>query len=515
MSFSSSFLIAFLLVLSAALPLRAQTEPAAPDQGASARVRSQSPEQAELGKLTVENQLSDQKNQKKLKDLNGERDALIAQYELDVQKQKARMRDLESELSRVATENKLSAEKQLKAVTALQEQLEKAALENKLADEKRRAEIEALETRYQKTLMQNKLMAELSASLLFKQNEELQKLNLENKITEENNRKAMLLISQKLDALRAGNDLKAEQQRELALADSKERNDIDLDMKRLDLAERRLKLEKMTMDSRMDQLRSDLEMRGRKEEWKKEANKDPVYLAQPFANKKLVISDRRISLNGPIFTGVADYVSERIHYYNNISTSPVFIVIDRSPGGSVMEGYRILKAMQASRAPVYVVVKSFAASMAAAITTLADKSYVYPNAIILHHQMSTVNWGNMTQLKEQLELAREWERRLAVPVAKKMGVTLDDFRRKMYEKNSDGDWEEFGDKAVDYHWATSVVDEIEETGFTKNPDAAESQARPAFTFEEKKDEKGQRYVSLPRLEPFDFYYIYNPDRYYR
>ena len=33
--------------------------------------------------------------------------------------------------------------------------------------------------------------------------------------------------------------------------------------------------------------------------------------------------------------------------------------------------------------------------------------------------------------------------------------------------------------------------------------------------EEKIDEKGQRYVSLPRLDPFDLYYIYNPDRYYR
>ena len=129
--------------------------------------------------------------------------------------------------------------------------------------------------------------------------------------------------------------------------------------------------------------------------------------------------------------------------------------------------------------------------------------------------MSTMNWGNMTQLKEQLELAREWERRLHVPVAKKMGVTLDDFRKKMYEKNSDGDWEEFGDKAVAYHWATGVVDEIEETGFTKNPDDAQTQAKPAFTLDEKTDGKGQRYATLPRLQPFDFYYIYNPDRYYR
>nr|HOX23194.1 ATP-dependent Clp protease proteolytic subunit [Elusimicrobiales bacterium] len=199
--------------------------------------------------------------------------------------------------------------------------------------------------------------------------------------------------------------------------------------------------------------------------------------------------------------------------------APIFIVIDYCPGGSVMEGYRIVKAMQASKAPIYVVVKSFAASMAAVITTLADRSYVYPNAIMLHHQMSTFVWGNMTQLKEQLDMAKEWERRLHVPVAKKIGMSPDAFRKKMYEKNSDGDWEEFGDRAVEYRWATAVVDEIDETGFTKNPDVpqpAPPSSRPfRYQLMEKVDEKGQRYVQLPRLQPYDFYFIYNPDRYYR
>ena len=55
-----------------------------------------------------------------------------------------------------------------------------------------------------------------------------------------------------------------------------------------------------------------------------------------------------------------------------IPANAIFIVIDTSPRGSVMAGYRILKAMESSDAPVHVVVKSFAASMAAAITTLGE-----------------------------------------------------------------------------------------------------------------------------------------------
>jgi len=136
-------------------------------------------------------------------------------------------------------------------------------------------------------------------------------------------------------------------------------------------------------------LKVDLELREKKADWKKQANREPDYEAQPFKDGVLTLSDRRIAMNGPIVGGMADYVTERIHYFNNKDESlPIFIVIDDSPGGSVMEGYRIVKAIQSTRRRCTVVVKSFAASMAAVITTLAPHSYAYPNAVILHHQMS-------------------------------------------------------------------------------------------------------------------------------
>ena len=51
-----------------------------------------------------------------------------------------------------------------------------------------------------------------------------------------------------------------------------------------------------------------------------------------------------------------------------------------------MQGDRIIRAMNASEAPVFVVVTNFAASMAAVILAEADRSLVFRNAIILHHQ---------------------------------------------------------------------------------------------------------------------------------
>ena len=490
---------AALLCCALALPAAAQEQPspqkaAAPEQSAAKPALPPTPEQLELSKLTTDNQLVDQRLKKKLQLVTAEREELRAQYELEVQKQKSKTIELEAELARTAAENKL-------------------------AEEKRKTEIARLETEYQKLSAQNRLAGEQSKALTTAQGDELQKLSLENRLADEKNKKLMTELAQRITALKTENDLRAEQQRMDLLADSKERNSLDLEMKRLDLSEKKLKIEKLAADSRANEINSDLDLRLKKTEWKKQSNTEPVYADRPFTAGKLVISDRRIALNGPIFTGVADYVTERIHYYNNISTQPVFIVIDMSPGGSVMEGYRIVKAIQGSKAPISVVVKSFAASMAAIITTLADRSYVYPNAIILHHQMSTGVWGNMTRLKEQLELAKEWERRLWIPLCKKMGIAPEELRKMMYEKNSDGDWEEFGDKAVDYKWATSVVDEIDETGIVKNPDedppARGISRMQGFEISEKTDENGQRYVSLPRLAPFDFYFIYNPDRYYR
>ena len=260
------------------------------------------------------------------------------------------------------------------------------------------------------------------------------------------------------------------------------------------------------------------------------ANSTPAYPANPHQGKTLVVSDRRISLNGPIMTLSADDVSERFAYFNNKDPKlPIFIVIDNSPGGSVMAGYKILKAMQGSEAPVYVVVKSFAASMAACIATLADKSFAYPNAVILHHQISSGSFGNLTQQKETIEEIEEWWQRLAGPIAAKMGISTEEFIKKMYSKVSTGDWSEFADKAVSLKWVDHIVEEVRETALVKHPDLT-PRPTPTFTFlplrgaeasaaipylTEGIDEKGRPCMFLPRPNPKDVYYLFNPDGYYR
>jgi ATP-dependent Clp protease protease subunit len=296
----------------------------------------------------------------------------------------------------------------------------------------------------------------------------------------------------------------------------------------MDATVSRLKKNEEELKAQVTELTYEVQQKDKERERENYADQKPVYLEEPFQGGTLIISDRRIELNGVVNTHTATHVSERINYFNNRSTEyPIFIVIDDSPGGSVMSGYKILKAMESSEAPVYVVVKSYAASMAAVITTLADRSFAYENAILLHHQLSGIVAGNRTELLEEVDETEDWWVRLAKPVADKMGIGLQEFVDRMYEEESTGDWDEFADKAVELKWVDTIVQEIRETSLVKNPDAG----KPKVTITPKAsmtedfvdesgmifsvDERGRPMCILPRLNPKDRWWLHNPDGFYR
>ncbi len=360
----------------------------------------------------------------------------------------------------LAVENKLEAERLVQTTNALRAEVARLKLERELLTEKL-------------TLDAAKRQAALQDQLA-KTNEEKELLTEQGELS-------------KARADKLTNDLKA-LQTEGVLEITRLQNDIT----RIETAEKRAKF----------------------------ADAKPVFLKNPLKeNGTLVISDRRIPLNGLITPATADFVTNRIQYWNNKDRGmPIFIVIDASPGGSVMAGYRILKAMESSDAPVHVVVKSFAASMAAAITTLAKESYAYPNAVILHHQISSVVMGqlNLTEQREFHEESERWWARLGTPIANKMGITTDELIKQMYKHSSNGDWSEFGEQAKDLKWVDHIVNGIDETSFTKDPDTAEpaKQGQPSVLAEQV-DPNGKPFAWLPHLDPKDVYFLYNPDRYYR
>lgn len=403
------------------------------------------------------------------------------------------------QLDKITTLNTIKQQEFLQKVRAVTEERDEAVIKNGVLGERLRAEMLPVEHEQRKLQLRGQIEDEKHNQTLAQLRYQRDRVRLENEIA----RERLATDAVKLDAEKLRFD--------------QEKLKRDIQVAEMDFQSRKLQLEAELADHKTVALKADLELRGKKEDWKKQANREPEYLKEPFKDGVLTISDRRVTIDGPIVYGTADYVTERIHYFNNKSEEhPIFIVIDRSPGGSVMEGYRILKAMQASKAPVHVVVKSYAASMAATIATLAPRSYAYPNAVILHHQVWSVIGGNPTQQKQQLDILKEWDRRLREPIAKKMGTSMDKFTAKMYEHNVDGDWEEFAEQAVSLRWIDKIVHEIRETGILKEPDdKLEDKPAMAMGLREEADAHGERFVRLPRLQHADAYFLYNRDGYYR
>lgn len=439
------------------------------------------------------------------------------------------------------------------AYPELKKQQERLTLENNVAQQQMQKDLAKLTAQKQRLELENGVAEQQLREDLARLNAEKQKLELENGLAQQKLQSENAALQAELDKLGKEADLAAKRaafkdaerkaQLDEELADGRQRlekmkltNDLaaaEIASKNQGMAQREqelklraadLQAQRADLDLKVAKLNSDIDLRTKRDLWKNRVNREIQYSKEPLKDGVLTISDRRIPLNGPIWGDTADYVQERIDYFNNQSHEyPIFIVIDESPGGSVMAGYKILKAMDGSAAPVYVVVKSFAASMAANIVTQSKKSFAYPNAIILHHQISGPGGGNLTEMKENVKEMEEWWKRLAAPVAARMGISLDEFIKRMYKNRSSGDWMEFGDSASKLKWVDQIVDTIREDSYYKNPDAPSAlndSSAPGYmnhqpVLAERTDANGQRYVLLPRLSPMDCYYLYNPDNYYR
>jgi ATP-dependent Clp protease protease subunit len=391
-----------------------------------------------------------------------------------------------------------------------------------LPDDDSKRELARLMLERDRLMVENAIAREKLAKDLAERRMELERQNLA--LEEKRSKVSREIEEMRLAADREQAKLKAESEK-LALESSVAKAKSDLRLTELRMEESEARREITRLASLIESKEKELAAA------QYAVNAKPVYLENPHVDNKLVISDRRIALNGPIVSRTAEEIADRIDYYNNKDSKlPIFIVIDNSPGGSVMAGYKILRAMDGSKAPVYVVVKQFAASMAACITTLADKSFAYPNAQILHHQLSSMAFGNLTQQRESLKEIEEWWQRLDGPISQKMGIGMDDFIKQMYSKVSTGDWTEFADNAQKLKWVDVVVQDIQETCIMKHPDLDPPTPAPQRSITilpngnrvetipyltECLDEKGHPFMMLPRPNPKDVYYLFNPDQYYR
>ena len=472
--------------------------------GATAEVPAQAPAQAgaaaqaseqktELKELRTEAEIRNEKLAAELASLKAEIDRLRTEGQLAEQKQAQALQQVMLEKGKLEAELALMNAKETSASAPDRSKIETLQRAQKLRDAQLGDELSGLsaeQIRMKQGLdvEATKLQVELSKSKL-----ELERTAVAEAVLDMKTKTSVGALKRQIEQLSAEN----------ALAAEKRKSD-----------QSKLADEQLRATAAVLTLGAQIQNRDLEDKWRDEVNAPVTYTIEPFKDGILTVSDRRIDLNGAIVSGTADAICDRIDYFNNQNRKlPIFIIINNSPGGSVMAGYRILKSIETSDAPVHVVVKSFAASMAATIATLAPHSYAYPNAIILHHQMSGGASGNMTNMEQEIATMQEWERRLAEPIAKKMGISVAQFKEKMYAAKKSGDWDEFADKALQLKWIDHLVNEIREEGVRTKPTGSGASAWWMSML--KSDENGKSYIALPPLEPYDCYFMINPRGFYR
>jgi len=447
---------------------------------------------------------------------------ILAEDEASTEKnsaEDAELQELQERLKRLTIENQIAAAEKTSAEDpeslALQERLKQLTIENKIYEEELKDQLRELHAQRQQLEAEFGLRKQELARELALLQETQQRLEVENAIAKAEQASALdeLRLKSEQDNLELTITRNAHQREQLS--QQQQQAKIQLEMLEMQLREKRRQEANAALHDTLGRLQARLDVIAKRQALHDIVDREVDTDAEPFQNGVLTVSNRRIALNGPIISGTADHITRRIHYFNNQSDAPIFLIIDSCPGGSAMQGYRILKAIESSQAPVHVVVKSYAASMAAIIATDAEHSYAYPNAIILHHQPWGWSVGNLSETQEWAETFKEWARRLHLKTAKRMGLDLDAFYERMYEETVTGDWEEFADEAVKLKWVGNIVHLIREEGIIEKPIdelpqpfwvQAGSAAAPNA------EQYGQ--IFLPRLDPFDFYFLYNADQRY-
>ena len=232
----------------------------------------------------------------------------------------------------------------------MQAERDRLYLENQLREEKLRKELADSSAELQRIKAEVDLNRAKADQALASRNLEIQKARLE---MDEINTRVALETARIQEGMHIEiADLRARRERadiesQVAIAEFTRQSNL-------------FKTQELQWTSRLAELRAKVNERESENDAEAYVYEKPEYLVDPVtANGDLIISDRRIALNGPITSETADFVCSRIDFFNNKNKEyPIFVVIVDSPGGSVMAGYKILMLMHSSTAPVYVVVKS-------------------------------------------------------------------------------------------------------------------------------------------------------------
>lgn len=156
-----------------------------------------------------------------------------------------------------------------------------------------------------------------------------------------------------------------------------------------------------------------------------------------------------VSIRGPIDSDSTNKFFQDIMKLDKEDEINIFI---NSPGGSVMEGLKIVSYIEMLNENVKVnCIADFAASMAFIITQSCKHRYALKSSLLMQHQMSLMNRGNLFNLNNYMEMINEMNVDLDKSQAARINMSYEEFKERITN-----DWWLYGNKAKEMN----VVDDI-------------------------------------------------------
>lgn len=139
-----------------------------------------------------------------------------------------------------------------------------------------------------------------------------------------------------------------------------------------------------------------------------EVKKDERYGEEYYY--KILNKNRYILLYDEINNISSDVIVSKMKAMDLLNRKPIIIEMN-SPGGSVPDGMSIINAIEHIKSPVITVISGQVCSMAALISIVADKRYIYSNSYWMQHSTSDIVGDYIQYIKDRTKFLCEFEHR--------------------------------------------------------------------------------------------------------
>ena len=140
-------------------------------------------------------------------------------------------------------------------------------------------------------------------------------------------------------------------------------------------------------------------------------------------------------------------------YSIEYTPKPIKIYID-SYGGYVYQCFGLLSIMDASSTPIHTIVTGAAMSCGFMMAIHGHKRFAYKHSTLMYHQVSSVAWGKLKEMEEDIEETRRLQEIIQELTVKKTSISLSTLKDNFDRKK---DWFMNAQEALKYNCIDAII----------------------------------------------------------